>query len=136
MTQHRPGRIYHDDSPWPHLKLGPGDDRRYLEQLVKAIFAAGLNWQVALARTLNFSEYMLYGVFVREVLGYDAVDHAPSTVPLVKPSWGTPLTSELAIDAFFADFDPRTRAVMIHSKDNIDPARFRHHLEHKWNAEY
>jgi 3-methyladenine DNA glycosylase Tag len=46
MTQHRPGRIYHDDSPWPHLKLGPGDDRRYLEQLVKAIFAAGLNWQV------------------------------------------------------------------------------------------
>jgi 3-methyladenine DNA glycosylase Tag len=46
MTQRRPGRIYHDDSPWPHLELGPADDRRYLEQLIKAIFAAGLNWQV------------------------------------------------------------------------------------------
>jgi DNA-3-methyladenine glycosylase I len=46
MTQHRSGRTYHDDSPWPHLELGPADDRRYLEQLVKAIFAAGLNWQV------------------------------------------------------------------------------------------
>ena len=46
MTQRRPGRIYHDDAPWPHLELGPADDRRYLEQLVKAIFAAGLNWQV------------------------------------------------------------------------------------------
>jgi 3-methyladenine DNA glycosylase Tag len=46
MTQHRSGRTYHDDSPWPQLELGPADDRRYLEQLVKAIFAAGLNWQV------------------------------------------------------------------------------------------
>jgi hypothetical protein len=79
---------------------------------------------------------MLYGVFVRDVLGYDAVDHAPSAVPLVKASWGTALTSESAIDDFFANFDPRTIAVMIHSKDNIDPARFRRHLEHKWNAEY
>ena len=46
VSQRRPVRIYHDDSPWPHLELGPADDRRYLEQLVKAIFAAGLNWQV------------------------------------------------------------------------------------------
>jgi len=99
-------------------------------------FSTGLNWQVALARTLNFSEYFLYGVFVREVLGYDAVDHAPSAVPLVKASWGAPLTSESAMDAFFSDFDPRTIAVMIHSKDNVDPARYRQHLENTWNAEY
>jgi 3-methyladenine DNA glycosylase Tag len=46
MTRHRSGRTYHDDSPWPHLELGPQDDSRYVEQLIKAIFAAGLNWQV------------------------------------------------------------------------------------------
>ena len=46
MTRHRSGRTYHDDSPWPHLELGPKDDRRYVEQLVKAIFAGRLNWQV------------------------------------------------------------------------------------------
>ena len=46
MTRHRSGRTYHDDSPWSHLELGPQDDGRYVEQLVKAIFAAGLNWQV------------------------------------------------------------------------------------------
>ena len=46
MTQRRPVRTYHDDSPWPHLELGPAGDRRYLEQIVKTIFAAGLNWQV------------------------------------------------------------------------------------------
>jgi hypothetical protein len=97
--------------------------------------STGLKWQVALARTPSFSEYMLYGVFVREVLGYHAVDHAPSAVPLVKGSWGMALTTDSAIDTFFADFDPLTVAVMIHSKDGVDPARFRHHLERQWNVD-
>jgi hypothetical protein len=95
--------------------------------------SSGANWQVAIARTPSFSEYMLYGVFVREVLGYDAVDHAPSAVPLVKASWGSPLMSDSAIDEFFAEFDAETVAVMIHSKDGVDPSRFRPHLERRWN---
>jgi Family of unknown function (DUF6492) len=90
----------------------------------------GLSWQVALARTLNFSEYMLYGTFVREVLGYSRVDHAPSTVPLVKGAWGA--TTDSTIAELFASFDPRTLAVMVHSKDNIDPSRYRAHLERFW----
>ena len=94
----------------------------------------GMHWQIALARTLNFSEYMIYGIFVREVMGYEEVDHAPSAVPLVKPSWGTALKTDLAIDAFFADFDPRTIAVMIHSKDGIDPERYRCELDRYWSA--
>jgi 3-methyladenine DNA glycosylase Tag len=44
MTRHRPARTYHDDSIWPYLELGPRDDRRYYEQLIKAIFQAGLSW--------------------------------------------------------------------------------------------
>jgi hypothetical protein len=93
-----------------------------------------VNWQVALARTFSFSEYMIYGIFVRELLGYDAVDHAPSTVPLVKGTWHAPLTTDSAIDAFFADFDPQTVAVMVHSKDGVDPARYRPHLQRLWDA--
>lgn len=95
--------------------------------------STGVNWQVALVRTLSFSEYMIYGTFVRELVGYDATDHAPSTVPLVKPSWGLDLTTDSSIDAFFADFDSRTIAVMIHSKDQIDPVRYRSHLERLWD---
>lgn len=95
--------------------------------------STGRNWQVALAWAPSFSEYMLYGVFVREVLGYDAVDHAPSTVPLVKGSWGVPMTTNSAIDAFLADLDPRMVAVMIHSKDSNDPALLRRHLERCWD---
>ena len=97
-------------------------------------FSTGINWQVALARTPSFSEYMLYGIFVREVLGYEAVDHTPSTIPLVKPSWGRTLITDAAIDSFFAEFDPRTVAVMVHSKDGVDPIRYRHHLERLWKV--
>jgi len=95
--------------------------------------STGMNWQVALARTPSFSEYMIYGIFVREVLGYDAADHAPSAALLVKPSWGTLLTTKSAIDSFFADFDSRTVAVMVHSKDGIEPVQYRSHLERLWN---
>ena len=96
----------------------------------------GINWQIALARTSTFSEYMIYGIFVREVLGYDQVDHAPSSVPLVKHSWGVNLSTASAIDAFFSDFDPRTIAVMIHSKDGIDVFRYRANLKRLWEMEH
>jgi DNA-3-methyladenine glycosylase I len=52
----RSGRTYHDDSPWPHLELGPRDDRRYFEQLVKAIFQAGLRWPAIESRWPAFGE--------------------------------------------------------------------------------
>jgi hypothetical protein len=94
----------------------------------------GSDWQVALARTPSFSEYMLYGMYVREVAGYRAVDHAPSDVPLVKASWGEDLGSGAAIDRFFSNFDPRTVAVMVHSKDGINPNRFEAKLEQLWGS--
>jgi hypothetical protein len=96
--------------------------------------STGMNWQVALSRTPSFSEYMVYGIFVREVLGYKVADQVPSVVPLVKSSWGAALTTDSAIDTFFADCDRRTVGVMIHSKDGIDPDRFRHHMRRWWKA--
>ena len=56
MNRHRPARINHDDSAWPHLQLGPQDDRRYVEQLFKAIFQAGLSWPVIESHWPAFSE--------------------------------------------------------------------------------
>ncbi|MGJ4940723.1 DUF6492 family protein [Bradyrhizobium sp. HKCCYLS1011] len=103
---------------------------RAMQQRIEA--HTGISWKVAIARTLQFSEYMLYGIFVKEVLGYSAVNHAPSSVPLVKASWGMDLRSESALAAFFSDFDPSTVAVMIHSKDGVDPALYRKHLERYW----
>jgi hypothetical protein len=106
---------------------------RAMQQRIE--LSTNLNWQIALARTPSFSEYTIYGVFVREILGYETVDHAPSTVPLVKASWGEKFKSEKTMENFFSDFDPRTIAVMIHSKDGIDPARYRPYLEHLWKLQ-
>ena len=44
MASHRPASIHRDDSNWPQVELGPNDDRGYFEQLLKAIFQAGLRW--------------------------------------------------------------------------------------------
>lgn len=110
-------------------------DREIVKAMQKRIESiTETDWKVALARTPSFSEYMIYGVFVREVLGYDNVNHAPSSVPFVKASWGHVLDTDRKIDAFFSDFDPRTRAVMIHSKDGIDADRYRPHLERLWRS--
>lgn len=92
----------------------------------------GMHWQLALARTFSFSEYMLYGIFVREVLGYDATNHEPSDVPLVKGLWGRGSANGSQIDDLFSDFDPRTIGIMVHSKDGIEPHQFRHRLEERW----
>src|ERR1700730_5498069 len=106
---------------------------RAMQQRIES--STNTHWKIALARTSSFAEYMIYGIFVREVLGYDAVDHAPSTVPLVKQSWADELRTEQAMKTFFSDFDPRTIAVMIHSKQGVDLARYRPHLEHLWGLQ-
>jgi hypothetical protein len=109
-------------------------DRNVVKALQDRIeMIAGTDWRVALARTRSFSEYTLYGVFVREVLGYDRVDHAPSAVPLVWGSWGEPMTTDSAIEGLLARVSPDSVAVMIHSKDPNDPALVRRHLERRWN---
>ena len=93
---------------------------------------AGTPWPIALGRTRDFSEYMLYGVFVREFLGYEKADHAPSAVPLVKGSWGNAMTSDSAISSFLKDIDDDTVAIMVHSKDPNAPELLRLHLRREW----
>jgi len=106
-------------------------NRDTVEALQQRIeYASNTQWQLALARTFNFSEYMLYGIFVREVLGYEATNHAPSDVPLIKTLWGRVSTN--GIDELFSDFDPQTIGIMVHSKDGIEPHQFRHRLEERW----
>lgn len=91
------------------------------------------DWRTALMRLQTFSEYVLYGVHTRAVLGYQHSGHHPSTLPLVKASWGLDLDDAHAFDDFFSVLDPATVAVMIHSKDGIDPTRYRSHLNALWN---
>jgi len=95
---------------------------------------ADSDWRAALMRLATFSEYVLYGVHTRGVIGYEHSGHHPSILPLVKASWGIELDDATARDNFFAAFDAATVAVMVHSKDDIDPARYRGHLATMWDA--
>ena len=82
-----------------------------------------LPWQVAIARQRTFSEYILYGIYVRTVLGYAASRHAPSTKALVKEPWDYNLIHPNEQQRFFAEIEPDNIAVMIHSKFDL-PVRF------------
>jgi Family of unknown function (DUF6492) len=93
----------------------------------------GHDWRTALMRLPTFSEYVLYGVFVRGVLGYPGSGHHPSIVPLVKASWGQDLHGDRALDRFLTELDPQTVAVMIHSKDQVSVERYRATVERCWS---
>jgi hypothetical protein len=95
---------------------------------------ANMQWQLALARRSSLSEYTLYGVFVREFLGYDATDHTPSDVPLIKSLVGLDLAKGNQIDDLFSNFDPKTIGIMVHSKGGLEPHQFRGKLEQLWSA--
>ena len=91
------------------------------------------DWPSAILPLSTFSEYILYGVYVREVLGYERSGHCPSTVPLVKASWDLDLSSGAAMEEFFSEFEPETVAVMIHSKDGIPVDSYRRHVYQSWS---
>ena len=81
--------------------------------------ATGLPWQIAIARRRTVSEYILYGVFIRTVIGYEASHHVPTARALVKVPWGHDLSTAIGMKAFFDTIVPENIAVMIHSKDGL-----------------
>jgi len=90
--------------------------------------STGLPWQVAIARKTTFSEYITYGVYLREVLGYEGSRHRPTDRALVKQPWTFDLTTQAGRTAYFSDFAPENVAVMIHSKDGVPIGEVRRHL--------
>lgn len=76
----------------------------------------GMNWMEAFNRQLHVSEFILYGVFVDEVL--DASSRPPSNTTVCHNSWErTPMAHDEALE--FADrIDPNAVAMMISSHSN------------------
>jgi hypothetical protein len=82
------------------------------------------NWQV--------SEYMVYGTFVEKVIGIEAAGHFPAAMPLIHLSWEYDLGKNVGVDEFFSALKPNHVAVMIHSKDGVDPERYLPNLQEYW----
>lgn len=93
-----------------------------------------LPWQIAIARKRTFSEYVLYGTFVRCALGYPRSAHVPSVQPLVRQPWAHDFSTPEGIRDFIGNIEPGNIAVMIHSKYDLTAADLRPHFEHAWNA--
>jgi hypothetical protein len=102
-----------------HLISWSRDNMRGLLQRVE--MATRLPWQVAIGRCRTFSEYILYGVYVREVLGYEESQHAPTTLALVRQPWHHDLSTSDGLRRFIVEPDEDNVAVMIHSKFDIQP---------------
>ncbi len=104
--------------------------REHLAGLLDYIeHATNLPWQVAIARQRTFSEYILYGIYIRHIIGYPASHHAPSTVPVVKEPWGYNLSDPDERNRFFGDIAPENIAVMIHSKDGLSASAARPYFD-------
>lgn len=89
----------------------------------------GMPWQIAIARQRTFSEYILYGIYIRQVLGYGASRHAPSTRALVKQPWDFDLSTDAGLRSYFDAIEPDNIAVMIHSKGGLPPSAARPYFE-------
>ena len=89
----------------------------------------GLPWQIAIARQKTFSEYILYGCYIRQQIGYGASLHAPSARALVKQPWDHDLSTDAGLKAYFDAIEPDNIAVMIHSKDGMPVSAARPHFE-------
>lgn len=91
--------------------------RSVVEQLCAQLSARhGRDWRIVLAGQTTLSEYILYGVFVEQVLGAAAAGHWCDAENPVLEHWAETALDEAALTAFFARLTPAHRAVMISAK--------------------
>ena len=61
---------------------------------------SGRDWISAIAAKRRFSEYMIYGYFVEQVLGLEAAGHFSDSHQLCKSYWGDEVTGLSALGSF------------------------------------
>jgi len=82
-------------------------------------------WLRSIARSVTFSEYMLYGIYVDHVLGLDGSGHYPYGVHICHETWKmSPLSDEELAD-FRGGLTPDHVMVMINAKSSTPIARLR-----------
>lgn len=88
----------------------------------------GRPWLETLARSKTLSEYILYGVFVDQVLGNSA-GHVYDSSSLCYEYWRPQPLDDRQLAEFFAAARPEHIAVMISAKARIAPDRYRHYIQ-------
>lgn len=79
-------------------------------------------WQAAVAGSLHFSEYILYGAYVEHVRGLgEPTGHEPYADSLCHCSWEHAIDKADDLDNFFGRLDPRHVAILVQSNLGIGP---------------
>ena len=111
--------------------------RAVVKQMVAAIEqGSGRSWQETLARLPTLSEYNLYGIFVREVIGLENAGVYPFNEPLMHTSWHHDLSNPAGVRAFFDSVEDRNVAVMVHSKDGVSVQNYVPLVHALWNRSH
>lgn len=93
---------------------------------------AGTSYFNAIARSMQFSEYMTYGVYVDSVVGIEASGHFYDDSPNLHLCWGYDLTTDAGMRRYLAEIGPENFGVMIHSKYGIPVKQYRSQIESIW----
>jgi len=92
----------------------------------------GRDWIPVLSKHWQFSEYMLYGVFVEDLLGVEHSGHFVTDAPVLHLSWGYDLTTEQGVAKFLGDVKSEHLGIMIHSKDDIPVKLYEEQVHALW----
>ncbi|WP_120716549.1 DUF6492 family protein [Tsuneonella amylolytica] len=121
----RPNNYVGNMIPWRAKVVGALTDR--------IAATTGLPWQIALGRRRTFSEYMLYGIWVRCGAGFLESGHFADPRPLVHTNWDRTLASDDDFERFFSQLPDEALAVMVHSKDGIEPTHYARFARDRWS---
>jgi hypothetical protein len=93
----------------------------------------GRSWLRTIAGAWDFSEYILYGRFVSEVLGEDA-HQFPTPTSLCLDYWEHEVLSEQDIEKLLDGMSPDQVALSITAKAGMRPDSYASQLERRWEA--
>ena len=97
-----------------------------LDQLQQHLTSVGgKNWVQRLAALPTLSEYVLYGVFVERVLGFETAQQWPESTIVCATEWGTQPLDTVALTRFKAAIQPHQVAAMVSAKSSTDVATIR-----------
>jgi hypothetical protein len=84
--------------------------------------ATGMEWQRAIARTWHLSEYVLYGIFVDQLL--DGGAHYYTDEGLCQISWNYRVDDLAALERVFREVQPEHVAIMVDAKLGIPACQY------------
>jgi len=97
--------------------------------------STGKHWAKVICNTLHLSEYILYGIYVEHVLGFEEAKAEPTSTEICHCSWHYHShrdEGELDLQAFLDDIKDHQVAVLIQSNLDIDGPVYRRLTSGQW----